>query len=259
MKQKTVFYSFMALLIVVGLSLLWLRYEQLGIPLMPETQVRVWLVEARIEFSATGDETLVNLSLPENPPGFRLLSEQAASPGYGFARISSADRRRGMVKTGSARHPEPLLQGSVRAHQGTGFAPACRRRAAGTPAGSLGGTRSHSSLGPVVRRISKLQHGGQPDPGVNQDHQQGEADQNASLLLDGRSPEQLLVRLLNQADVPARLAMGLKLEDARRNQSLTPLVDVFVDGQWQIFDRGRKAMKAFPRMCSSGTAPTAPC
>jgi len=110
MKQKTVFYSFMALLIVVGLSLLWLRYEQLGIPLMPETQVRVWLVEARIEFSATGDETLVNLSLPENPPGFRLLSEQAASPGYGFARISSADRRRGMVKTGSARHPEPLLQ-----------------------------------------------------------------------------------------------------------------------------------------------------
>jgi len=212
MKQKTVFYSFMALLIVVGLSLLWLRYEQLGIPLMPETQVRVWLVEARIEFSATGDETLVNLSLPENPPGFRLLSEQAASPGYGFARISSADRRRGEWSKREA-------QGTQNLYYKAQFAPTkerdSRQPAAGEPpeprqvlweepeataASDLlsAAFRSSSTEASLTRELIKT---------INK----GEADQNASLLLDGRSPEQLLVRLLNQADVPARLAMGLKL------------------------------------------------
>ncbi|WP_133736151.1 inactive transglutaminase family protein [Halospina denitrificans] len=237
----------MALLIIVGLSLLWLRYEQLGIPLMPEKQVRVWLVEARIDFNATGDETLVNLSLPENPPGFQLLSEQAASPGYGFSRISSPEGRRGEW---SKREAEGLQNLYYKAQ----FAPTKERDSRQPAAAELpepqqilweepeataasdllsAAFQSSSTEASLTRELIKT---------INK----GEGDQNASLLLDDMSPEQLLVRLLNQADVPARLAMGLELEDARRNQSLTPLVDVFVDGQWQIFDMGPEGGNGVP-------------
>lgn len=247
MRQKTVFYSFMALLIVVGLSLLWLRYEQLGIPLMPEKQVRVWLVEARIDFNATGGETLVNLSLPEDPPGFRLLSEQAASPGYGFSRLSSPEGRRGEWSKRQA-------QGTQNLYYKAQFAPTKERDSRQPPEGGppepqqilweepeataasdllSGAFRSSSTDASLTRELIKT---------INK----GEADQNASLLLDDRGPEQLLVRLLNDAGVPARLAMGLKLEDARRNQSLIPLVDVFVEGQWQIFDMRSERSEGVP-------------
>jgi len=86
-RQRRVFHTLMVLLILGGMSLLWLRHEQLGIPLIPERQVPVWLVEARVDFDATGGRTLVRLSLPAEPTGFRLVSEQAASPGYGFSSL----------------------------------------------------------------------------------------------------------------------------------------------------------------------------
>lgn len=247
MKRKSVFYSFMALLILAGLSLLWLRYEQLGIPLMPEKQVRVWLVEARIDFNATGDETLVNLSLPQDPPGFRLLSEQAASPGYGFSRIESQDGRRGEWSKREA-------EGTQNLYYKAQFAPSKERDSRQLPAGEppspqqilweepeataaadllSAALRSSSTEASLTRELIKT---------INK----GEDDQNASLLLDERTPEQLLARLLNQADVPARVAMGLKLEDARRNQSLTPLVDVFVDDHWQIFDMDSEHNEGVP-------------
>src|SRR5690606_31024894 len=37
----------------------------------------------------------VSLGLPQNPPGFRTSTEQAASPGYGWSVISEGNERRG--------------------------------------------------------------------------------------------------------------------------------------------------------------------
>src|SRR5690606_12767699 len=46
----------------------------------------------------------------------------------------------------------------------------------------------------------------------------------------------LLEKLLNQAGIPARSALGLYLEDARRNQPLTRMVEVYDDGKWGLFN-----------------------
>src|SRR5690606_15923286 len=62
-------------------------------------------------------------------------------------------------------------------------------------------------------------------------------DQNASLLLAVESDKAtLLEKLLNQAGIPARSALGLYLEDARRNQPLTRMVEVYDDGKWGLFN-----------------------
>src|SRR5690625_7769580 len=63
-----------------------------------------------------------------------------------------------------------------------------------------------------------------------------QADQTAALLFE-EVPERarLLTRLLNQAEIPARLVMGLHLEGARRRQSLTPMVETYTDQGWVLF------------------------
>lgn len=240
MSQRSLFFIAVSALILVGTSLMWLRHDRLDLPLLPENDVPVWLVEARIDFIALGEETLASLSLPDDPPGYHIISEQAASPGYGFSRVAEASGRRGEWSKREATGPQTLYYKVQFAPTGDGSA---RRIADGdapshpkqiiweepqaTAASDLleTATRRSSTPASLTRELIKAV--------------ENPNDQNATLLLDQHSPEQLVVRLLNQSGVPARLAMGLKLEDARRNQSLQPLVDVYFEQSWNLYDLER--------------------
>jgi len=116
LRQRAVFYSLVSALIIAGLALSWMRYDQLDIPLIPKEQVPVWLIEARVDFDAIGESVTVRLSLPDEPSGFELLTEQSASPGYGFSLIEDDRQRRAARRMDhplSSGKPEPLLQGTV--------------------------------------------------------------------------------------------------------------------------------------------------
>src|SRR5690554_2511153 len=52
------------------------------------------MVEARVDFDGSNESVVASLNVPEQPPGFRILTEQAASPGYGFSIIDKAGSRR---------------------------------------------------------------------------------------------------------------------------------------------------------------------
>ncbi|MFO7788680.1 MAG: inactive transglutaminase family protein [Halospina sp.] len=240
MRHHPLFFLAVSVLIIIGVSMMWLRHDRLGIPLLPENDTPVWLVEARIDFVALGDETLASLSLPHEPPGYRIISEQAASPGYGFSRVTESPGRRGEWSKREATGRQTLYykvqfapgeNGSAR-RSGNGDPPSEPRQILweepqATAAADLLETAMRRSSTPasLTRELIKAV--------------QSPNDQNAALLLDQHSPQQLVVRLLNQSGVPARLAMGLKLEDARRNQSLQPLVDVYIEDTWHLYDLER--------------------
>lgn len=240
MRQQPLFFLAVSVLIIIGVSMMWLRHDRLGIPLLPENDTPVWLVEARIDFVALGGETLASLSLPDTPPGYRIISEQAASPGYGFSRTTGSPGPRGEWSKREATGPQTLYykvqlapgkKGTSRPSSNS-EAPSEPRQIIweepqATAAADLleTATRRSSTPASLTRELIKAI--------------QSPNDQNAALLLDRHSPQQLVVRLLNQSGVPARLAMGLKLEDARRNQSLQPLVDVYIEDAWHLYDLER--------------------
>src|SRR5690606_22962794 len=94
-RERLPFLLFAAGLALAGLLLAFLRHDRLGIPFQPDVSRPVWLVEARIDFVARGNAVRVSLDLPDNPPGFLVFAEQAASPGYGFSITRQNERRRG--------------------------------------------------------------------------------------------------------------------------------------------------------------------
>ncbi len=232
MISKTAFYLVVLILIITGLSLIWLRHTDLDIPLRPGQQKPVWLIEARIDFIAEGKPVRVSLNLPEPQPGFRPVSEQAASTGYGFSIIEVPGGRRAEWTRRNALGVQSLYyklqlvaDASIhRAPEGQ-EKPEPRtfywKELQGTAAQQLVDQAYKRSSTPAsfTRELSKQLAASKPD-------------QNASLLLSEYDLTTLLMRLLNYADIPARVSMGLELQDFRRYQPLKPVLEIFDQDRW---------------------------
>jgi hypothetical protein len=234
--SRPYFYGFILAMIVAGLAIAMMRHIQTGVPFIPGERTPVWMVEARIDFIAEGGPVLLSMNIPDNPPGFRVSVEQTASPGYGFSIVEQHGNRRGewSVRQASGRqtlyykvqvipdrsaadprHPEPPpFAGAV----------IWEEPEATAAEQLLADARMRSSTPEsMTRELIKLLAA--PEPA-----------QNAALLLSGHRRAALLERLLTQAEIPARQSMGLFLADGRRNQHLSPVIEVFADGHWVVFD-----------------------
>lgn len=236
--SKTPFYIATLMLIFLGIALAVLRNQSMGVPWLPGVQQPVWLVDARIDFQAWGDPVTVSLNVPDKAPGFATLSEQAASPGYGFAITENKGDRRAEWTIREAEGPQTLYFKTrlIPANDSTGT-PETSTAAAPAPAQIFleeprataaltlidqAGSRSSTPTSLARELISQLNS---PKP-----------DQNTQLLLSDTSKIQTLYQLLNYANTPARIAEGLVLEDARRAQTLQPYLQIFDDGQWVTFN-----------------------
>lgn len=234
-RSRLPFYFAIFLLMAAGIALAIFRHIELGIPWLAGEQRPVWMVEARIDFQAQDEPVMVNLNIPDAPPGFRLLSEQAASPGYGFSIIEESGNRRGewtirnatgqqtlyfkaqLVPDEGARPDSPKRPPRPEAifweePQATAVREILQQAAA----------RS-SSPESFTRELIKLMQSADPD-------------QNTTLLMSGRNDIELLTRMLNHANIPARVADGLKLEDARRRQALKPFLQIYNGEEWLTFN-----------------------
>jgi hypothetical protein len=234
MNSRFGFYLIIFILVLAGISLSWLRHTKLNVPLQPGQQKAVWLIEARVDFEALGKAVRVSLNLPDNPPGYRQVSGQAASTGYGFAEIEGPEGRRAEWTKRSAQGSQTLYyKAQMVADPQAEHEKEQRPQTDPEPKeifwDSLQATAAHqlveqayaksSTPTSLARELAKQLTASEPD-------------QNASLLLSQYSLPTLIMRLLNHAGIPARISMGLELRDARRYQSLQPILEVYESEHW---------------------------
>ncbi len=234
--SRPLFYGFILLMITVGLVTAWLRQAETGIPFLPGEQQPVWMVEARVDFVAADGPVLLSLNIPDDPPGFRVFIEQTASPGYGFAIVEHDGHRRGewSVRQASGRQtlyykiqviPDRDVSDPGGREPPPPAGPVFWEQPEATAAEQLLASASARSSTPESMARELIRELSATDP-----------SQNAALLLTNHRRIDLLARLLTQAGIPARISMGLSLEDARRNQTLTSVIEIFTDGRWVVFD-----------------------
>lgn len=222
-------------LILITLGLLHSAWRHLvhEVPLLPGSQVEYWDIEARVEFQAQGNAAQVLLALPQSQPGFLLQSEHTASPGYGVNFVEEDFRR---------------LEWTIREAEGVQWLyyrtqfqvdPQQHLPAVGQPPE----IRSQSWEGPMETAAAQLLRRAWQESADPFSLAQGltrrlsdATNENAALLLSELAASEALVRLLNEAEVPARILYGLRLEDGRRNQRLQPLVQVFKENEWRLYD-----------------------
>ncbi|TGN39854.1 inactive transglutaminase family protein [Marinobacter confluentis] len=235
-RSRIPFYVAIFLLISAGISLATWRHIQLGIPWISGQQEPVWMVEARIDFEGTGDPVMASLNVPESPPGFRVLSEQAASPGYGFSIVEDNGDRRAEWSKREVNGPQTLYFKVQFVADEAVLRQTSRRKPKPEPIfweepeataveEILEQARTRSSTPEsLTRELIKLL---QPD---------SNRAQNTTLLVSETNYMGLLTRMLNHAGIPARTADGLYLEDARRRQNLRPFLQIYDGESWLTFN-----------------------
>lgn len=234
-RSRLPFYIAVFLLIAAGISLAVWRHIELGIPWLTGEQRPVWMVEARIDFDAGDGSVLASLNIPEQPPGFRILTEQAASPGYGFSIIYSSGSRRAEWSKREVSGPQTLYF-KAQFIPDANAQPEIPVREPKTPRTFweepeatavqeiLDQARARSSTPEsMTRELIRLM---QPDTRT----------QNTTLLVSEENYLDLLVDMLNHSGIAARIADGLRLEDARRRQQLMPYLQIYNGKQWLTFN-----------------------
>ncbi|GAB2799440.1 inactive transglutaminase family protein [Halomonas shantousis] len=233
--SRVPFYLLVGTLLLAGIVLTAYRHVHSDVPLTPGEQRQIWEVEAQVNFTALGEAVKVDLALPSHQPGFRILTENTASSGYGLSFLENDNGRRAqwairqavgpqqlyysaqfLATEGneSLKAPLPALQEDiVWEHPYDTAAAAVIRQAYERSADSYTFTRE------LIREFGE--------------NRQGE---NARLLLTQYARPDLLIRLLNEAKVRSRLVYGLMLEDGRRRQALTPWLQVFEGDRWVLIN-----------------------
>ena len=237
MSRRLTLYALLILLALFGVMVAVLRHLETGIPFLPGQEKSVWLIEARVDFVAEGGPVSASLSLPHKfLPGFELFEEQAASPGYGFSIVAENRARRAEWTKREAQGEQSLYYSAqfVESSKAQAVTPVLAREdhpsywdeAQEMAAQQLLNRARETSSSPqsLTRELIKLLN----NPA---------ADQNTALLHSGPADQaELLMTLLERAGIATRSVMGLYLEDARRRQQLTPMVEVHTGEDWLLFD-----------------------
>ncbi len=226
-----------ALLISVGLGIALYKVVKLGLPLLPGESREVWTIESKIAFKPASGPVEVNLRTPEALGGWVLLDEHFASSGFGFAVDDiGGNRTEARWTRQSLEHPATLyykIQAYRASHSGLGDYPvqvAERPRLEADEAAAMARlveVLRENSAGPesltrlMVQYFTREQT--EPDAAFLKDGYRGDID---SLMLD----------VLAFADIPAHRVRGIRLQDGRRRQTLTSLLEIHDGKQWLVFD-----------------------
>ena len=234
-RSRAPFYIFVFLLIAAGIATAVWRHVEMGVPWSTGEQRPVWMVEARVDFEGLGEPARVNLHVPEQPPGFRIITEQAASPGYGFAIIEENGNRRAEWNKRNVSGEQTLYfkaqfvpdddSGEQKPEQKPRPKPEFWEEPEATAVRELLSQARERSSTPesMARELIRLM-------------QPSSETQNTTLLVSEDNYLPLMVRMLNHAGIAARTADGLRLEDARRRQPLLPFLQIHNGEQWLTFN-----------------------
>jgi len=230
-------YTLTAALTVLALALFAYKVRVLGFPLAPQEQTEVWNVEASVNFDPGPAAVIATLRIPGLTPGFSLLDENFVSRGFGLTTRNAQAGREAQwaVRQASGRQAlyyRALVYRDSRIAEDTTppfpAPPVLDEPSRIAMEGLIADVRRQSAdvatfTAELLRRITA-----------------GESDPYASLFLRKEStPAQhakLATVILAGAQIPARVAYGVRLRRETGSVKAEPLLEVHDGVQWLYFD-----------------------
>jgi len=234
MNQSGPFLFLVLLLMLAGFGAAQLRHQTYNIPWLPGSETEIWQVEARIEFDARGDASQVYLTLPPEQQGFAVVSEAAASSGWGFAIESDQVQRRAHWTQRQAQGRQVLfykLDIAVSAADTWTLPPPQDSQSV------IWDEPYQTAVSHLLQTIVPITADAHTlTTQLIQALNRTPPDQNISLLTSAYQRTNLLRRVLQTAGIPARGVQVLELEDGRRRQSLAEYLQVWDGSFWRLYD-----------------------
>ena len=233
------------LLISLGLGLTLYKAINLGFPLLPGEYSDVWTVETKANFRPSSNSAVeVELVLPKMLAGWTNLDEHFASSGFGFSIIDGqadtrlmADSRRARWTRQSLDRPTTLYY-KMQLHRSADstqlpdfpvFNPVQPRLKPDQQAAMERLVFKLAEKSSDQERFTSL---------LIQEFLRDSPDQDTLFLLDSYQEDALTVIMdvLAYRGIPAHQIRGIFLEDGRRRQTLSSLVEIYNGEGWVILD-----------------------
>ena len=244
-------------LFALGIGLTLYKSMVLDLPLVPDQYREVWTIESKTSFApsrsrgdSSNDSSIsgqgnsavnIELELPAGQAGWVILEEHFASSGFGFSIVNkSAEQGEGSV----ARWTRQQLDRPTTLY----YKMQTYRASENLELPSLPRTlKSKPLLEPdqqaaMDRLLDRLQQQSSDTESfvrlLLQVFIQDSPDQDSLFLLDSYEDDSLtlIMDMLAMAEISAHPIRGILLEDGRRRQTLSSLIEIYNGERWQIFD-----------------------
>ena len=225
-------------LFFLGVGLTLYKVFSLGFPLLPGEYREVWTIESKINFKPTKGPVQVDLKLPESLAGWVILEEHFASSGFGFTVVEGSARR-------DARWTRQQLENSTTLYYKLQVYRPTDSELGDISPPAIDKPRLESDQSAAMERLIGLLREQSSDTTsfvnllVAEFNKDDEAqDRDAQFLLGTfDEPEKVvLLAVLAHAGIPAHELRGIKLEDGRRRQTISSIIEFHDGDHWQIID-----------------------
>ncbi len=232
-------------LIFLGLGLTLYKALTLGFPLLPGEYRDVWTVETKANFRpSSGAAVEVELSLPRMLAGWTNLDEHFASSGFGFSIVDDHDDTRLMTPSRRARWTRQSLDRPTTLY----YKMQLYRAAESSPLpdfpvfNPVRPRLEPDQQAAMERLVFKLAEKSSDRASFTtlliQEFLRDSPDQDTIFLLGSYQADTLTVIMdvLAYQGIPAHQVRGIFLEDGRRRQTLSSLIEIYHDENWVMFD-----------------------
>ncbi len=240
MTSRYQIYMFSFLLISIAMGIIAYKVNVLGFPLFSEEKRSVWSIEAKVTFKGTKENAFISLALPDEQKGMSIHNESASSPNYGYTKAQRDGYRRGEWAKRKVTGKQTLYY-SIDVIMDESHVPLERREYK---------KNSRIEASNIIVQAADV---------VMQDayeHSADDASMTASIIAafnqqdDSQAIEMLkrkfihsdkelrdlIAILLEEKKVNIRRVGALELIDGQKNIGLKPMLEVYDDEQWQLFD-----------------------
>ncbi|GLS92147.1 gonadoliberin III [Psychromonas marina] len=237
MNARIFFFVLVASLMSLGVFQSVQRHMALDIPWIPGETRTIWNIDAKVDFNANDGPVLATLTTPERQAGFTKISQNAASPGYGLSFLEDKESKRAEWTIREASGKQTLyyniqmLEDNKSVDQKITEMPELFDKEYTASSSTAGraiindALKTSADAYSFTREVLKQLNADVPN-------------QNVTLILTSKaSKTDILIALLNAAEIPTKKIGALVLEDGRRRQHLTPLVEVFQESEGVITSR----------------------
>ena len=245
MSSRTKLFVAVGLLIGVGGAMAAYKTWVLNIPFFTGKQVSEWVVEARVSFLATGKPVKAVLSLPAGGE-VESANQGASSLGYGYHISSENSGRQAVWSAGGAEAREGGQAVYYRIRLPLG---------GDTGAGPVAGVVASEAIEPT--ELNGLEQAAAKEIIISARARSADVDTLVTelLLMLGRDSQEvsmlrrqdaledselvpvgLAIDLLQLADVAARPAQAVNLEERRGRQQVLPLIEYYNGAYWKVID-----------------------
>ena len=233
--MRYTFYAILSILTILAIFIAYQRYTYTHIPLIPGESKSIWLIEAKIEFEPKKNKpVLVSLNIPNQVPGYSIFFEQSSSAGYGFNIVQTQKGRRAQWSTREASSKQTLFYKIQVMNDKSNIHFIDKK--INTPHNIIWTEPQEIAKNDLLQKAFSLSS---DDDTFTREliklFASNSTKESTSLLLT-KPKVDVINALLQEAGVKSRVSMGLQLEDARRNQPLIPMIEIYHNEQWLLYD-----------------------